>query len=663
MSKIILSKKVAQGFYPERKSSSESRLDTILTDVLGKVMNPIRTRSGSFNVIVDSVNALQDTFKCENDDDIKAHADNIRRDMGSGKLDLELVARAFALIREVSGIKLKMRHYDAQLIGGWVLMNGMIAEMETGEGKTLTATLPACAAALAGIPVHVMTVNDYLAERDANIMRPVYEALGIQVGVITNEMSLEERQKAYNADVTYCTHKEIVFDYLKDSLVLGSKFGSIQMRVGRLYETENRLDQLRLRGLSFAIIDEADNILIDDARTPLIISKPAVNDYGVEIYDQAIELCTSLKPDEDYAFNDTGKALDLTEKGKIQLEQITKSFGGVWSGALMREELARQALSALYLYTRDKDYIVKDDTVEIVDTYTGRVMDGRKWERGLHQLIEAKEKCKISDQNEPQVRLSYQRFFSRYHHIAGMSGTAKEVSGELWTVYRLPVVSIPANKNIVRRACPTNVYHKREKKWLEIISRTRKLFKTGRPVLIGTLSVSTSEYISKLLTDSELPHRVLNARQNKEEADIIAQAGKRGGITVATNMAGRGTDIDISDEINELGGLHVIATEPNESRRIDRQLYGRCGRQGDNGSYELIASMEDELLMGYAKKTIGQLVSKWISPDTKLGRWAGNMYISYAQKSVQKNNYHIRKGLMKVDESFEDAISFSGRGV
>ncbi len=663
MSKVILSKKVAQGFNPERKSSSESGLDSFLTDVMGKVINPIKTRSGRFNIIADRVNALQDTFKCERDGEFKAHADTIRRDMRSNNLDLDMVARAFALVREASGVKLSMRHYDAQLIGGWVLMNGMIAEMETGEGKTLTATLPACTAALAGIPVHVMTVNDYLAERDAKLMSPVYEALGIRVGVITNEKSLKERQEAYGADVTYCTHKEIVFDYLKDSLVLGRKSGPIQMRVGRLYETENRLDKLRLRGLSFAIIDEADNILIDDARTPLIISKPAGNDYDLQVYNQAIELCAKLKPDEDYTISDTGKALGLTEKGKEHLEQITKSFGGVWTGTLLREELAKQALTALHVYIKDKDYIVKDNTVQIVDAYTGRVMDGRKWERGLHQLIEAKEKCKITGQNEPQVRLSYQCFFSRYHHLAGMSGTAKEVSGELWTVYRLPVVSIPANKDILRRACPTNVYRKKEKKWSEIINRTRELFKIGRPVLIGTLSVSTSEYISKLLTDSELPHRVLNARQDKEEADIVAQAGKKGGITVATNMAGRGTDIDISHEINKLGGLHVISTEPNESRRIDRQLYGRCGRQGDNGSYELIASMEDELLVCHTEKTIGQFVSKWIRPDTAFGRWVGDMYISYAQKTIQKKNYHVRKSLMKIDESFEDAISFSGRGV
>ena len=284
-------------------------------------------------------------------------------------------------------------------------------------------------------------------------------------------------------------------------------------------------------------------------------------------------------------------------------------------------------------------------------------------ERGLHQLIEAKENCKITPQNEPLIRISYQRFFSRYHHLAGMSGTAKEVTRELWTVYRLPVVTVPANKNILRRAYPTNLYLKTEEKWRKIVNRISQLFNEGRPVLIGTCSVSTSEYLSKLLAASELPHRVLNARQDKEEAEIIAEAGQKGGITVATNMAGRGTDIDISPEINDLGGLHVIATEPNESRRIDRQLYGRCGRQGDNGSFELIASLDDELLTRHREKPVGQIMSKWFNPDTALGRWVGKKYISYAQKSVQKRNYHIRKNLMKIDASFEDTISFSGSGV
>ncbi len=663
MSKIILSKKITQGFYPECGESGDSRLDTIITDVLGNILNPIRTRPGRFHTIVDRVNDLQETIKCVNDNEYKAHADNIRRDIRNRGMDLDMVVRIFALVREVSGVKINKRHYDSQLIGGWVLLNGMIAEMETGEGKTLTATLPACAAALAGIPVHILTVNDYLVERDAELMSPVYEALGIQVGVITHEKSLKERQRAYGADVTYCTHKEIVFDYLKDRLVLGRKSGHIQMRASRLHETNNRLDQLRLRGLSFAIIDEADNILIDDARTPLIISKQANNDYEEQVYRQALDSSAKLKPIEDYIINDTGKALSLTEEGKSHLEQIAQSYNGIWKGKQLREELARQALTALHLYSRDKDYIVKDNSVQIVDEYTGRVMADRKWESGLHQLIEAKENCEITPQNEPVVRISYQRFFSRYHHIAGMSGTAKEVTKELWTVYRLPVVSIPANKNIVRRAYPTNVYRKTEEKWWKIVNRISELFKKGRPVLIGTRSVSTSEYLSKLLTTSGLPHRVLNARQDKEEAEIIALAGHKGGITVATNMAGRGTDIDISSEINESGGLHVIATEPNESRRIDRQLFGRCGRQGNNGSFELIASIEDQLLTPHEKKPIGKIVSKWINPDTTLGRWVGKKYISYAQNSVQKRNYHIRKNLMKLDATFEDAISFSGRGV
>ncbi len=663
MSKIILSKKIAQGFYPERRTHNESRLDNMVTDVLGNMINLIRTRPRRFYTIVDRVNAFQDTFKGVSENEFKTHADTIRHDIRNKGLDLDMVARVFALVREVSGVILNKRHYNVQLIGGWVLLNGMIAEMETGQGKTLTATLPACAAALAGIPVHVLTVNDYLVERDAELMGPVYQALGIQVGVVTNKMNLKERQKAYGADVTYCTNKEIVFDYLKDRLVFGRKSGHIQMSVSRLHETNNRLDQLSLRGLSFAIIDEADNILIDDARTPLIISKQVNNDYEEQVYRQALELSAKLLPDNDYLIDNKRKTLNLTEKGESHLEQIAQPLDGVWKSKNQREELVRQALTALHLFTRDKEYVVKDKSVQIVDEYTGRVKADSKWERGLHQLIEAKENCEITPQNEPQVRISYQRFFSRYHHLAGMSGTAKEVTRELWTVYRLPVVTVPPNKSILRRAYPTNIYLNTDEKWRKIVNRVSKLFNEGRPVLIGTRSVFISEYLSKLLVAAELPHRVLNARQDREEAEIIALAGQKGGITVATNMAGRGTDIDIPPEINELGGLHVIAAEPNESQRIDRQLYGRCGRQGDNGSFELAASLEDELLTRYREKPMGQIVSKWINPDTVLGRWVGNRYISIAQKSVQKRNYHIRKNLMKVDESFENTIAFSGSSV
>lgn len=662
MSSLVLSKKIAKGFYPERRVSRESKLDTMVISALGGLKNMILARPRHFSAIVERVNAMQETFEDVNEHEFKIHADRIRKDIRLHGMSLDIVARAFALVRKVSELKLGMRHFDVQLIGGWVLLNGMVAEMKTGEGKTLAATLPACAAAFAGIPVHIITVNDYLARRDADWMGPVYEVLGIKVGVITHGMSTEEHQAAYRCDVTYCTNKEIVFDYLKDRLLFGQQPGHIQMRVERLYGSNARLDQLRLRGLPFAIVDEADSVLIDEARTPLIISGAVDNFYEELVYRQALSLSVRMESDEHYVIDDTKKALDLTEEGKLYLEEIAQPLSGVWKGKLRREALVRQALTAQHLFVRDKDYIVKDNKVQIVDEYTGRVMADRSWERGLHQLIEAKEGCVITPQNETLARISYQRFFRRYQHIAGMTGTAREVSRELWSVYRLPVISIPTHKPMAHRAYPTKVYRKEDEKWCRIVKRIGQLYREGRPVLVGTRSIATSEHLSKLLTDAELPHRALNARQDMEEAEIIAQAGQKGKITVATNMAGRGTDITLTAEVKELGGLHVIATEHHDARRIDRQLFGRCGRQGDPGSFEMIASLEDELLMRYAESHNSSIVSKWINPDTVFGRWVGDKYTSYVQQSEQRKLFHIRCDLLKFDESFENTIAFSGRG-
>jgi preprotein translocase subunit SecA len=660
MSSIVLSKKIAQGFYPERRMSKESKLDSMVIGALGSVRNLIRARPGRFYSIIKRVNALQDTFRNINENELKILADRIRKDIKTNGISLNLVARVFALVREVAGLRLGMRHFDVQLMGGWALLKGMVAEMETGEGKTLTATLPACVAALAGIPVHIITVNDYLARRDADWMSPIYEALGLRVGVIKHGMSLEERRSAYGCDVTYCTNKEIIFDYLKDRLLFGQKPGHIQMRVERLHGTKTRLDQLLLRGLSFAIVDEADSVLIDEARTPHIISGPVDNTFEEQVYKQSLVLSAQLKSKNHFTIDVSKKALDLTEQGKSYLKQIAQPLNGIWKGKHLREELVRQALTAQHLFFRDKDYIVRNKKVQIVDEYTGRVMADRTWEHGLHQLIEVKEGCNITQQNETMARMSYQRFFRRYHHLAGMTGTAKEVARELWSVYRLPVVSIPTHKPMIRRAYPTKVYTKKEEKWDAIVKKTDLLYREGRPVLVGTRSVEASEYISKLLTEARLPHRVLNARQGSEEAEIIAQAGKKGKITVATNMAGRGTDITLTTETKELGGLHVIATEHHDARRIDRQLFGRCGRQGDPGSYEMIASMEDDLLVSFMEKNNGSIMSKVINPDTSLGRWIGNMYASRAQQREGHKHYKLRRDLMRFDESIDKAIAFSG---
>ena len=662
MSEFFLSPQIARGFYPERRTSLETKFDDAVISIAGNAARPFLTRYARFAGIVPRVNMLGDRLKDLSDEALREEIETLRYTVQSDGLRFDTAAQAFALVREVAGRKLGMRHFDVQLIGGFVLLNGMVAEMETGEGKTLTATLPACAAALAGIPVHVITVNDYLARRDGEWMKPVYEALGLRVGIVTHEMSLEDRRAAYRCDVTYCTNKDIVFDYLKDRIQLRQRPGHIQMRVEKLYRKEARLDQLLLRGLPFAIVDEADSVLIDEARTPLIISGPANNTCEKEGYDRALNVAAQLQPVGHYTLDTAKRTLELTEQGKEYLKELLQPLGGIWVGKYRREDMVRQALTAMHFFLKDQHYIVRDNKVQIVDEYTGRVMADRSWEQGLHQLIEAKEGCDITNQNETLARISYQRFFRRYRHLAGMTGTAREVATELWSVYRLHVVSIPTSRPMQRRAEPFRVYHSAEGKWHVIVNRIARLHEEGRPVLVGTRSVAASEHLSTLLTEAGLPHRILNARQDEDEADIISQAGQKGQITVATNMAGRGTDIALGQDTRELGGLHVIATEFHDSGRIDRQLFGRCGRQGDPGSYEAIASLEDGLFAGHAGKPAGKLARRWVNPDARHGRLAGSAFVAYAQYAAQRKHSQVRREMLKFDESLDSAMAFSGFG-
>jgi preprotein translocase subunit SecA len=662
MSKPLVSPQIARGFYPERRTSQETKFDAAVISLAGNAARPLLTRYRRLASIVPRVHALSGALSELSDQALREKADTLRRMLQSDGLRLESAAQAFALVREVAGRKLGMRHFDVQLIGGIVLLNGMVAEMATGEGKTLTATLPACTAALAGIPVHVITVNDYLARRDGESMKPVYEALGLSVGIVTHDMSPEDRRAAYRCDVTYCTNKDVVFDYLKDRILMRHRPGHIQMRVERLYRKDARLEKLLLRGLPFAIVDEADSVLIDEARTPLIISGPANNSCEKEGYQQALVAAGQLESVEHYTLEPAKRTLELTERGKERVKELMQPLGGIWTGKYRREDMVRQALMAQHLFIKDQHYIVRDDKVQIVDEYTGRVMADRSWEQGLHQLIECKEGCEITSQNETLARISYQRFFRRYHHLAGMTGTAREVAGELWSVYRLRVVSIPTNKPLVRRAEPFRLYQKAQEKWQAIVNRIAEIHRQERPVLVGTRSVAASEHLSWLLTEAALPHRVLNARQDKEEADIIAEAGRKGGITVATNMAGRGTDIILTQETREAGGLHVLATEFHDSRRIDRQLFGRCGRQGDPGSYEAIASLEDSLFAGYAGKPVGLLARRLVDSGTRFGRFAENSLVVLAQQAAQRKHSQARRQLLKFDDSLESAMAFSGFG-
>jgi len=640
--------------YPEQAPPRPGMLDKVATRLSGPLVRSVRVWRARRNQIVGLVNSLSSSLATLSDAELTAMAGELRVQLRRDGFNEQSVARAFALIREVSERTIGQRHYDVQILGGWVLLNGLIAEMETGEGKTLTATLPAATAALAGIPVHVITVNDYLTARDAQWMAPVYEKLGLTVGVIVHGKDPSARRAAYGCDITYCTNKELTFDYLRDRIALGRNESHIQLAIEKLSGQGARAKQLNLRGLFYAIVDEADSVLVDEARTPLIISGAGPAGPEREMYETALELAARLTQDVDFRMDPRERHLELTDKGLDRLADWADELPPLFKGERRREELVRQALVATLLFHRDSHYLVRDNKVHIIDEYTGRILADRTWEQGLHQMVETKEGCPLSNQQTSVARITYQRFFRRYLWLAGMTGTAKEVAGELWSVYGLPVVRVPTHRPVRRKNTGDQVFATEAEKWVAIVERVRGLHAIGRPVLIGTRSVAASEKLSAMLQVAGVEHQLLNARQDKQEAEIVAQAGQRGRVTVATNMAGRGTDIKLGPGVLELGGLHVIATELHESARIDRQLFGRCGRQGDLGTVEAIVSLEDELIrvyLGPAVRLRSQVASH---------RWRRALF-SVAQLRAEMANAGIRRQLLSVEDQLGDMLAFTGR--
>jgi preprotein translocase subunit SecA len=629
-------------------------LDKVATRLSGPLVRNVRIWRARRNHVVGLVNALSSSLEASSDAELTAMAGELRLELRRDGFTEQSVARAFALIREVAGRTIGQRHYDVQIRGGWVLLNGLVAEMETGEGKTLTATLPAATAALAGIPVHVITVNDYLTARDAEWMGPVYEKLGLTVGVIIHGKDPRTRRAAYGCDVTYCTNKELTFDYLRDRIALGRKESRIQLAIEKLSGCEARANQLNLRGLFYAIVDEADSVLVDEARTPLIIAGAGPAGPEREMYETALELAARLTEGADFRLDARERHLELTDQGLDRLAGWAEDLPPLFRGERRREELVRQALVATHLFHRDTHYLVRDKKVQIIDEYTGRILADRTWEQGLHQMVETKEGCPLSNQQTSVARMTYQRFFRRYLWLAGMTGTAKEVSNELWSVYGLPVVRMPTHRPTQRRSTGDRVFATEAEKWQAIVERVRSLHALGRPILIGTRSVAASEKLSALLGEAGLEHQLLNARQDKQEAEIVAEAGQLGRITVATNMAGRGTDIKLGAGVSELGGLHVIATELHESARIDRQLFGRCGRQGDPGTNEAIVSLEDELIRVYLGPAAR--LNSHLRSDT----WRRALF-SAAQMRAEMVNAGIRRQLLSAEDQLGDMLAFTGR--
>lgn len=652
---------VVRPVYPERQDHPpEGWMDEFGERYLGAVTRGMRARRVLKTDLVQQVRSCEAELAGLDLPALRRAALEAGKALRRDGFRLDLVARAFAIVSSVSALVLGKRHFDVQLQGGWVLLQGMIAEMETGEGKTLTAALPTCTAALAGIAVHVITVNDYLVTRDAGITRPIYEALGLTVGVATEDQTPEERQAAYACNITYGSNKVIVFDYLRDRVTLASQNSSLRLRLEKLAGMSSRTSRLLMRGLNFAIVDEADSVLVDEARTPLIISAPVEKGEQERIAHQGMALARQLLESEDFLVQRADHKVVLTPAGRSHVARLSEGLGGVWTGVMRREEMATQALSALHLFFLDEHYLVRDGKIEIIDENTGRTMADRSWERGLHQMVEAKEGCEITAPKEPLSRISYQRFFRRYLLLSGMTGTASEVAGELGAVYGLPTVKIPTNRPCKRLTLPETVLRTEAEKWAKVVERIGQLHQSGQPLLLGTRSVAASERASQLLQEAGLAHRVLNAKQDREEADIVACAGERGRITIATNMAGRGTDIQLEDDARAAGGLHVILSERYDSKRIDRQLAGRCARQGDPGQVEYILSLEDSL-MSMASRPMRRTLSLLMdSLGLNLGTRLGALAIGLAQKFVERTHTRTRKELLKSDQQTGKTLAFSG---
>ncbi len=658
MSSAAFGRGLSLGLYPERQEDFPGAFERALSRLPGPFSKGTRRfRSSRFLKLVKEQEPTLNKF---DDKDLGPAVTELRYQLKKEGQTDQLIARSFALVQKASELTLGWRHFDVQLIGGWVMANGMLAEMATGEGKTLTATLPACTAAFAGLPVHVLTANDYLVKRDAALMRPLYQSLGLTVGTIEDGMDPQARRAAYACDITYCTGKQLVFDYLKDRMLLRNMPGRLSLSIQKLDSAQSQLSSLLLRGLCVAIIDEADFVLIDEARTPLILSQPGDAPEQKDMFVQALSAADDLEPGVEFVLRKKDRRVELTEKGRNRLATLGETLGGIWTSARRREELVQQGLSARHLFERDKQYLIKDGKIQIIDENTGRIMADRSWERGLHQMIEVKEDCEITPQKEPLAKISYQRFFRRYLRLCGMSGTAMEVAADLRSVYGLDVVPVPTNRPSRRQVKPTRVYRSASGKWEAIVESIQQQQQRGRPILVGTRSVATSEILSTLLKQKRLAHRVLSARQDEHEAEIVSQAGERGRITVATNMAGRGTDIKLGHGVAELGGLHVIVAERNDSRRVDRQLMGRCARQGDPGSCEAILSFEDEITAAYFPAWLIRLLGGFARQGRPAGTVPSYLLTALPQRATERAHARLRRDLLKMDEHLGNLLAFSG---
>jgi preprotein translocase subunit SecA len=603
----------------------------MVTNLLTKVFGSKNEREiKKINPIVEKINAFEPQMQSMSDEALKAQTPLFKERLNNGESLDDILPEAFATVREASIRTLKMRHFDVQLIGGIVLHQGRIAEMKTGEGKTLAATLPAYLNALTGKGVHIITVNDYLARRDTEWMGHIYKFLGLSVGCILHGLDDNERNAAYGSDITYGTNNEFGFDYLRDNM----KFD---------------IDTIVQKELNFAIVDEVDSILVDEARTPLIISGPA--EKSTELYHTVNGIIPRLVSERDFTVDEKARSSVMTEEGIAKAEQLLKVDNLYDPKYIEILHHVNQALKAHTLFKRDVDYIVKNGEVIIVDEFTGRLMPGRRYSEGLHQALEAKENVKIENENQTLATVTFQNYFRMYDKLAGMTGTADTEAAEFKKIYDLDVIVIPTNQPMIRIDNPDVIYKTRKEKFDAAINEIVELNEKGQPVLVGTISIDVSENFSKKLIKRGIKHTVLNAKNHEKEAEVISLAGQKGAVTISTNMAGRGTDIVLGEGVTELGGLHILGTERHESRRIDNQLRGRSGRQGDPGSSRFYLALEDDLLRIFGGERITGIMEKLGMED---GEPIENRMISKAienaQAKVEGHNFDIRKQLLEYDD-------------
>ena len=599
--------------------------------VLAKIFGSKNDRMiKQYRKIVKTINDLEPTIEPLSDTELAAKTVEFRERIAQGATLDDLLPEAFAVVREAARRVLGERHYDVQLIGGIVLHQGKIAEMKTGEGKTLTSTAPIYLNALNGKGVHVVTVNDYLARRDVQWMGEVYRFLGMTCGCILHELNDEQRREAYAADVTYGTNNEFGFDYLRDNM----KFS---------------LKDYCQRGFAYAIVDEVDSILIDEARTPLIISGPA--DMSTDLYLKVDRIMRHFKPEEHYTKEEKSRQIMLTDEGVGLAEELLEVDNLYDPRNINHLHHVNQALKAHFIFQRDVDYIVKNGAVVIVDEFTGRTMEGRRYSDGLHQALEAKEGVKVEKENQTLASITFQNYFRMYKKLAGMTGTADTEAPEFKKIYNLDVVVIPTHQKMIRKDYADVIYKNQVAKYRNIIEEIKELHQKGQPILVGTISIDVSEKIAKMLAKEGVPHDVLNAKQHEREAEIIAGAGQKGRVTIATNMAGRGTDIKLGEGVRELGGLHILGTGRHESRRIDNQLRGRSGRQGDPGTSRFYLSLEDDLLRIFGSDRLSSIMDKLgMEEDEPIEHSMVSRAIENAQRKVEGHNFDIRKHLLEYDD-------------